>query len=570
MKNIKILFKTIFVFALVFLSSCKGDITELDLTDNPNYLTPDQANPEFLLNRIQVDFVRAFESFQTTDGEVTRLYYMNGKDYSNAYGATTFDYRWRKAYADMFMDIKAMKIKTAENGLIHHEAIAQVLQAYMLTVLVDNFGDVPYTDILQGAENFNPTADNGQTVYEAAFSLLDDAITKFNEDIDANIEPENDFYYEGNWTNWVKAANTIKMQMYINTRLVDSDALTNFNSIVASGNYITTVDEDFQFQWGKNISQPDTRHPRYSDNYTSTGGDEYMSNSLMYYMRGLDEAAYSSPDHFDPRILFYFYRQSSATPGFGGEPIDEELLECALITPPAHYAGYVYCGMPKGWWGRDHGNDKGIPPDNFSRTLAGVYPSGGRLDDLSYESSKNGDGNGGNGISPIMLASYAKFMMAEAKFAQGDETTAKNLMIEGIDLSWAKVYNFYPVSDSFNFIFDGNDNLPTIDTYFGWFKADLEADWDAGDTDSRWNILANQYWVTSYGNGINTYNFYRRTGYPTTLQPNLEPNPGSFIRSFYYPANYVTNNANAVQKDNVAVKVYWDNNPDSPSFPQSN
>ncbi len=568
MKNIKYLFKAILFLILIVSASCKGDITELDLTEDPNYLTLDEANPDFLLNRIQIDFVIAFEKYQRTAGEVSRLYYMNGKDYTNAYGASTFDSRWSNAYADVFMDIKTMKNLTSETGKTHHEAIAEVLEAYMLTVLVDTFGDVPYSDYLLGAENLNPVADSGASVYEAAISILDDAIAKFNAD--ASAEPENDFYYNGNWSKWVKAANTLKMQLYVNTRLVDNDAINKFNAIVTSGDYISSNTDDFQFKWGINSSQPDTRHPQYKLNYTSTGGDEYMSNSLMYYMRGPNENAYLSPERFDPRIFFYFYRQVSATPGFGGEPVDEEKLECALITPPAHYDGYVYCAMPKGWWGRDHGNDKGIPPDNSQRTLAGVYPSGGTLDDLSYTAQGKDDGNGGNGISPLLLASWTKFMIAEIKMDAGDEAGAKTLMLEGIDLSWDKVYNLYPVTDRFNMIFDGVNNLPVINDYYGYFKTDLETEWDTTGTMDRWNILANQYWVASYGNGMNTYNFYRRTGFPTNLQPNLEPNPGSFIRSFFYPANYVTTNSNADQKDGVGVKVFWDNNPDSPGFPQSN
>ena len=562
-----LIIKTILFLGVVFLTSCKGDVTELDLTENPNYLTPENADPDFLLNKIQVDFAKVFEKYQTTGGEVTRLYYMNGKDYSNAYSSTAFDSRWRQTYAGIFMDIKTLKNITSENGMKHHEAIANVVEAYLLTTLVDFFGDVPYSEYLQGADNLNPNLDPGAAVYDAAYSLLDEAITQFGED--ASAEPSVDFYYGKSWDKWIKAANTIKMNMYVNTRLVDTDAVSNFNDIVASGNYISAASDDFQFRWGTNASQPDVRHPRYKLNYTSTGGNEYMSNSLMKYMVGLDENAYLSPDHFDPRTFFYFYRQSSDTPGFGGVPANEELLECAYITPPAQYDGYVYCGMPKGWWGRDHGNDNGIPPDNFNRTLAGVYPCGGKLDDLDYEAQTNGKGHGGNGITPLMLATWTKFMIAEINM-DTDESAAKTALLEGIDMSWDKVYNFYPVSERFNMIFDGNDNLPLISDYFNDFKDDITADWDAGNTMDRWNILAHQYWVASYGNGMNTYNFYRRTGFPTDLQPNLEPNPGTFIRSFFYPSNLVTNNSNANQKDGVDVKVYWDNNPDSPGFPQSN
>ncbi|HIP35652.1 MAG TPA: SusD/RagB family nutrient-binding outer membrane lipoprotein [Crocinitomix sp.] len=567
MKKTILFIKTLLFLGVIILTSCKGDITELDLTENPNFYN--EADADFLLNKVQIDFAKMFEKFQKTAGETTRLYYMNGRDYSNAYSPSRFDARWQNAYAEILTDIKEMKKTTSEKGLIHHEAISQIIEAYTLTTLVDFFGDIPYTETLQGADNFNPMIDDGASVYQAAFNLLDDAINKFESDVSA--EPKNDFYYNKDWAKWIKLANTLKMQMYVNTRLVDSNAINEFNAIVTDGNYITDYADDFQFQWGSNVSQPDTRHPRYTDNYTSTGGEEYMSNSLMDYMTGLDDGAYSSPNHFDPRTLFYFYRQVSATPGFGGEPVSEEVLECGILPDPPHYAGYTYCGIPKGWWGRDHGNDNGIPPDNFLRTLAGVYPTGGKLDDLSYTAQSNTTlENGGNGITPLMLASWAKFMIAEVNMANNNPGDAKTALLEGMDLSWNKVNNFAPKTDRFNIIFDGVNNLPTIQSYYDDFKNEIETDWDTGDMNSKWNILSNQYFVASYGNGMNTYNYYRRTGFPTNLQPNLDPNPGSFIRSFYYPANFVNNNANATQKSGVNVKVFWDNNPESPAFPQSN
>ena len=63
-----------------------------------------------------------------------------------------------------------------------------------------------------------------------------------------------------------------------------------------------------------------------------------------------------------------------------------------------------------------------------------------------------------------------------------------------------------------------------------------------------------------YGNANDAYNTYRRTGFPSSLQPNIEPQPGSFIRSLYYPANFVETNNIVDQKANVEVKVFWDTN----------
>ncbi len=135
----------------------------------------------------------------------------------------------------------------------------------------------------------------------------------------------------------------------------------------------TDNSEDFQFRWGSNGNNgenPDTRHPRYSTSYTATGGGDYMSNSLMNYMRGTGWFG----SNFDPRIMFYFHRQTNATPGIAGAPADEETLECGLQTAPAHYAGYVFCGVSNGWWGRDHGNDNGIPPDGFLKNFSRCIP----------------------------------------------------------------------------------------------------------------------------------------------------------------------------------------------------
>ena len=68
---------------------------------------------------------------------------------------------------------------------------------------------------------------------------------------------------------------------------------------------------------------------------------------------------------------------------------------------------------------------------------------------------------------------------------------------------------------------------------------------------------------------MDAYNFYRRTGFPSTLQPNIEANPGAFIRSMLYPQSYAATNSNAQQKPDQTVQVFWDTNPAS-GFPLSN
>ena len=554
----------------LFFASC--ETTELDLTQNPNALAPEQADPDFYLNSIQLSYAYLIESFGNTAGAVTRIDYMNGRDYANAYQPGSFNGRLSSAYQTIMQDIREMNILADEAGLTHHKGIGQFIEAHILMTLVDFFGDIPYTEAFQGAANLNPMSDSGESVYAVALGLLDSAIANFNSDalgeptwVGGRIDP----FYNGDWSKWTKAANTLKMNAYMNTRNVDGSALANFNAIVASGNYISTNADDFQFGWGTEAIQPDSRHPRYRSNYTATGGGSYMSNSLMDYMRGGFDGGYDIGGGVfiaDPRIMFYYHRQTNPTPGIAGAPANEEVLECGLQNAPAHYAGYVFCANPQGWWGRDHGNDNGIPPDGFLRTLAGVYPAGGKLDDWSYGGQQNGDGNGGNGITPILLASWQDFLIAEAELVSGDPTAAKNSMFAGMAKSMDKVLNFYPRTERFDAI---------MDIYFGGlsfvvnsFYARVDAEWDAAD--NVMDVLGMQSFVAQYGNGLGAYNFYRRTGFPTTLQPNIEPNPGGFIRSFYYPADHANNNSNISQKSGVTDPVFWDNGGASPGFPAAN
>jgi hypothetical protein len=566
MRKINNLIKMLVLCGGLFFASC--ETTELDLTQNPNDLAPDQADPDFYLNAIQIDFAYLTESFGNTAGALTRIDYMNGRDYANAYSPSNFDGRWSSAYQTIMNDIKELNIIAGETGLNRHIAMGQVIEAHVLMTLVDFFGDIPYTEALQGADNLNPVADSGASVYAAAIALLDGAITNFNNDALGN--PALDMYYDGDWAAWTKAANTLKMKAYMATRLVDGSAVSKFNAIVASGNYISSNADDMQFRWGTLAVQPDSRHPRYRGSYTSTGGGRYMSNSLMDYMRGGAAGGYSigaGTFTADPRIMFYYHRQTNPTPGIDGDA-NEETLECGLQNAPAHYAGYVFCANPQGWWGRDHGNDNGIPPDGFLRTLAGVYPSGGKLDDWSYGGQQDGDGNGGNGITPIMLASWTDFMIGEVELVAGNEAAAKTAMFAGMAKSMDKVTNFYPREA-------GNRFDVIMDFYFGGlvqvvngFYARISDEWD--DASDKMNVLGMQYFVAQYGNGLDAYNFYRRTGYPTTLQPNIEANPGGFIRSFFYPANHANTNSNITQKDGVTEPVFWDTNPGSPGFPVAN
>ena len=115
-------------------------------------------------------------------------------------------------------------------------------------------------------------------------------------------------------------------------------------------------------------------------------------------------------------------------------------------------------------------------------------------------------------------------------------------MQSALTKSIAKVHTFGTLDSTADASFfpSGGD----VNTY----KTAVSTAFNSADTNGKWNLLANQTFVAYYGNGINPYNFYRRTGFPTTLQFNIEPSSGNFVRSFLYPADEANTNSNITQK----------------------
>ncbi len=556
MKNINKIQILILLFLGITFTSC--ETTDLDLLDNPNEITTDKASLERFMVAIQVDFAKFNEAMGRNGAQLTRIEQMRGRSYNNAFDPGSTNYEWGLAYQGMFSDMKAAEGLAIALEANKHLGVLKILKAHTLMILVDYFGDIPFSEATNPSDFPFPNVDADETVYAAAIEMIDEAIPLLNSDV---LGLETDFYYDNDFAKWKKLANTLKMNAYVNTRLVDGDAINKFNAIVNSGSFISNTGDDFQFTYSNvNDINIDSRHPAYAGDYTSSGAGRYRSNWLM------DEMLQDN----DPRIRYYFFRQNSCTPGgigVDGEECapDPQRLFCSTDSPPSHYPGSMaFCWVDNGYWGRDHGDNGGIPPDTFKRTAVGVYPANGNFDDDRFSSVGLEQGGQGAGITPIMLASWADLMRAEMSLVSGNAGSANSHLQNAMQKSITKVMSFGSVDSDADLSF-----APTSGDVSAYIS-NIGNAFSNADTNGKWNIFAVQQLVAHYGNGSDSYNMYRRTGYPTTLQFNLEQNPGNFIRSFFYPADEANVNSNIEQKPNVDIKIFWDNNPSSPGFPFAN
>ncbi len=559
--------------AAVLVTGCETN--ELDLTVSPNALSPTQADPNLLLNSIQLAYATNQTDFNDLGAQLTRIDYFGGRNYFNALDGATMNGIWSRTYASggngpgdfanvgIQTNLQALEQIDAESETDYsfHVAIAKTMYAHCLFQLVDMLGEAAYSQAGNAAEFPAPLLDSGQDVYASAFTLLSEAenLLASNPGTQGAI----DFFYNGNVDNWIKVINSIRLRSYKNTGNKSA-----FDAIITGGDYIASSADDLELQYGVSELQPDDRHPDFAAGYTPSGSGPYRSNWLMNLMLQND----------DPRIRYYFYRQANGTPGAidtngNAVPPNEETISCSLFVPPAHYAGFVYCSVDNGYWGRSHGNDEGGPPDGFLKAAPGVYPAAGRFDDSQFGPVDAitgvllapgvglGQGGGGAGIEPIILSSYVDFWIGEMAATDAERATA---LENGLTKSMAKVQSFGGLDGSADLSFE--PSAAEVTTYI----ADKIAAFNAATGDDKENIYANQYYTSLYGGSFEAYNYYRKNGYPTTLFPNWEPDPGPFPRTFLLPQNEVLNNPNLTQRTDLTTQVFWDTNPASPTFPVAN
>lgn len=546
-------FYRILTVVCIGLLTVQCDLVDEDLLNSPNSPSPANVDPDFLLNNIQIEARDVYAGASGDAAEMTRMRYMFGDTYANAYTAQSFNTVYQNTYADLFIDVENLLPIAQERNLYFHAGVAKTLKAYAMLTMVDLFGDVPYSQALDPS-NFNPGLDSGSAIYDSALVLLDEAIADLQNE-DRLAFPDTDLYYEGLDEDdrpdaWVRAANTMKLKAYLNT-----GNATAFNALVADDNLILDPADDFTYQFGTNTTNPDARHPLFSNNYVDQANN-YMTVNYMNMLLN------DKPEE-DPRMRYYFYRQTTSDPAIE----DVNLNTCLAATKPTHFTtNDPFCypegnGTDEGWWGRDHLIDDGIPPDGDLRTTFGVYPVGGRFDANQGVPTEPDQGLQGAGFEPILMSFYTHFMIAEAELTlNGNPGLAKDALDDALALSFETVADFGASQAN-------GTGLEMSAADIADHQAEVDNRWnDAGYDNLR--VISKEYYLALWPNGLEAYNMMRRTGYPNrldNLQPTRTPSPGDWYRTFMYPANLVEQNSNVSQHPNL-TRTFWDTRGDANEF----
>jgi hypothetical protein len=206
------MFRKIYSLLIVALAlgftSCENYFGDVNV--NPN--SPIDASVDVILTAVEVevadiygdDFSR-YSSILTQQCEGVARQWSSANNYTG-YVPSNFNTAWVNTYANIFNEAFILKNKAAEAGSNHYEGIANTLIAFHLMNATDVWGDMPYTEALNGLDNTSPTFDSQESLYNEVFALLDAAIAKFGQDAGPQVPGGDDVIYGGDIAAWTAAA----------------------------------------------------------------------------------------------------------------------------------------------------------------------------------------------------------------------------------------------------------------------------------------------------------------------------------------------------------------------------
>ena len=288
------------------LCSCVKDDNEINNDTKATYV----VSAEYLLSNAQKELVDQMTTpsvnlnvFRFFDQYWTETLYTSESRY-NLTNRGIPDSHWSNLYQNVLGNLKsAEELINSESQpsttsdinwqkqLQNKKAILEILRVYTFQILVDTFGDIPYTEALRNPDIILPKYDDDSSIYPKLIDRINAAISMLDESNSSFLT--GDLIYNGNISNWKLFANSLKLKLGTN--------LSDVNPSLAK----TTIESAFQagviVENSKNaILNYASFAPNYNpiyDNVIASGRNDFVpANTIVDDMNSIN----------DPRRKLYF------------------------------------------------------------------------------------------------------------------------------------------------------------------------------------------------------------------------------------------------------------------------
>jgi hypothetical protein len=315
------------VAAVVFLAMAGCSKSKFDINANPDDVTDGSVTPSVLLpGALQATSTNIasewwFIGWWMGHGARSGSYQSFNEEETYSFTNDFHTAIWTGLYSNA-NNYNLMINKANAAGAGTYEAIGRIMKSHNFQILVDIYGNIPYSDAFKGTAAPTPKYDKAVDIYNGIFADLDAAIALLNDDAanDPSKNPDiaaSDFVFKGDRTKWRKFANTLRLRMLVHLHN-GVEATTVAPGIDVAGQVAKITSDGFlgagesaHLNPGFTGTKPSPYYRFFNTNESGTGSQRDWARASEY---AIDYYKYNG----DPRINRFYVSPNGTTAGQTG------------------------------------------------------------------------------------------------------------------------------------------------------------------------------------------------------------------------------------------------------------
>jgi len=270
----------------LLLTSCTD---WLDINKDPN--TPESVTPELVLPQAELALASTYGGTMYNQASFIIQYFDQGVGAPNYRDYTIFKPQansGNREYTDIYnlclVNAEYVRTESAKTEEWGNYLAATTIKVFAFQSMVDLFGEIPYSEALQGSTIAQPKYDEGQVVYTGILAELNDALSKVGNSL---VTDQNLLFGKNSTPKWIAFAKSLKLKLLMRQASINWDGVKDdVNALIAENNFPTS---DVAYTcWADNGTK---RNPWYTDAAIFFGKADHMAAGA--YVNTL--AAYSDP-----------------------------------------------------------------------------------------------------------------------------------------------------------------------------------------------------------------------------------------------------------------------------------
>ncbi len=261
--------KKVYLFLIALslgLTSCEGF---LDVNTDPNAPSSENITTSMIFPGAEMNIATSYSNFLHTTGAYFAQHYAQLFGTSNYLDFSQFEMSgvrssgtYDQLYSRGLKNLNIVIEKATAEGDNATLLAATTLRAFAFQLLVDAYGDTPYTESLDAA-NLTPKFDDGKIVYDGILAELDAALATAAGTVCTNF-----LFQSSDVAEWEAFAKALKLKLLMRMSAVDPSAQAKLDALVAAGGFPTS-DVAFDGIW---TDEKGKANPFYQEEFATYFG----------------------------------------------------------------------------------------------------------------------------------------------------------------------------------------------------------------------------------------------------------------------------------------------------------